>query len=97
LDKYGVSLSDTEGLIDSFRILDKVVIAALITRRGKGFKISLRSNDTDYSVADIAHKLNGGGHKLAAGCFIETDNYETVEKRVAEYVKELLKSKTLKK
>lgn len=79
LDKYKVDLKNTEGLIDTFRTLEGVDIAALITQRGDGYKISLRSNNTDYSVVDIAHKLNGGGHKLAAGCFVKSDSIKKVE------------------
>ena len=86
LDEYKVDISETEGLIDSFRTFDGVVLAALITERNGGFKISLRSNDPEYAVVDIAHKLNGGGHKLAAGCFIETKCFYDAEKRLTELI-----------
>ena len=90
LNKYDLDKTDTEGLIDTFRIIDGVIISAIITKKNNGFKVSMRSNNTNYSVVEIAHKLNGGGHKLAAGCFIETDSIEKAEQILLSYVKDLL-------
>ena len=90
LSKYNVSLKDIEGLIDSYRVLDNALIAALITKRNDGFKISLRSNDSRYPVVDIAHALGGGGHKLAAGCSMNSKDISLVIKKLNELVGNVL-------
>ena len=90
LSKYNVSLKDIEGLIDSYRVLDNALIAALITKRNDGFKISLRSNDSRYPVVDIAHALSGGGHKLAAGCSMNSKDISLVIKKLNELVGNVL-------
>jgi bifunctional oligoribonuclease and PAP phosphatase NrnA len=90
LSKYNVSLKEIEGLIDSYRVLDNTLIAALITKRNDGYKISLRSNNAKYPVVDIAHEIGGGGHKMAAGCFLKSDDISFVEKRLNELVKKVL-------
>ena len=79
LDKYSLTLKDLEGLIDFYRVVEGVIVAALITKRDDKFKISLRSNTNDYPIVHIAHALNGGGHKLAAGCSIKTDSFDKAE------------------
>ena len=87
LSKYNVTLKEVEGLIDSYRVLNNAQIAALITKLNDGFKISLRSNDARYHVVDIAHEIGGGGHKMAAGCFMKATKVSLVEKRLNELVK----------
>jgi len=91
LNKYDLTSRDTEGLIDTVRIIDGVEITAILTKKEHGFRASLRSNNPNYSVADIAHQLNGGGHKLAAGCFIEVNNIDDAELILLEHVKKTLK------
>ncbi len=90
LEQYNLSKSDTEGLIDSIRIINGVDVAAILTQKDNGFKISLRSNNVEFPVSDIAHKLHGGGHKLAAGCFINENSIEKAEQVLLEHVKNLL-------
>ena len=89
--KHEVNKRDTEGLIDSIRATQGINIAAILTKRlDKGYHVSLRSNDPNYSVASIAHKLDGGGHKLAAGCFIEARSIDEAEKILLSHVKAIL-------
>jgi nanoRNase/pAp phosphatase (c-di-AMP/oligoRNAs hydrolase) len=59
-------------------------------RRDDGFKISLRSKDSRYSVGAIARKLNGGGHELAAGCIIKSCSLENAGNILLSYVKRTL-------
>jgi phosphoesterase RecJ-like protein len=90
LKKYGVDKKDTEMLIDSIRQIDGVEIAVLFYRKDDGFKISMRSKNKEYSVAKIARVLNGGGHELAAGAFIKTDNISEAENTVLSHVAGIL-------
>ena len=90
LKKYNINKRDTEGLIDSIRIIGGVDITAILIKKEEGFRVSLRSNNSSYSVAAIAHRLNGGGHKLAAGCLIEKQNIKDAEKVLLHHVENVL-------
>lgn len=88
--KYGVDIKDIEGLIDSARMIDTVKIAAVIYKKGDGFKISLRSKQKDISVGEIAREFGGGGHEMAAGAFIKAKTIEEAEEKLLEKVKNKL-------
>jgi phosphoesterase RecJ-like protein len=65
--KLGLPFSANDGIIELLRTASGVKIAALIKQVGdNNFKVSLRSSDRQCSVADIAVKFGGGGHRLAA-------------------------------
>ncbi len=91
LNRHNLTTRDTEGLIDTVRIIKGIDITAILTKKNNGFHVSLRSNNSQYSVSEIAHKLNGGGHKLAAGCFIETEKIEKAEQILQNHVKKILR------
>ncbi len=93
LKTYGVDKKDTEMLIDSIRQIEGVEIAVVFYRKDDGFKISMRSKNKKYSVAKIARVLNGGGHELAAGGFIKTDNISEAEATVLSHVSTMLEEK----
>ena len=66
LDETGVSLSDTDKLIDLMRSTRDADVAALFKQQpGDGYRVSLRSKGP--SVGQIARAEGGGGHDLAAG------------------------------
>jgi len=90
LNKYGIQYKETEGIIDNLRTIKGVYIAATITKLNDGYKISLRSNNITYPVNQIAKELSGGGHKLAAGCFVKSGDYLSVEALMLTKVKSLL-------
>ena len=73
-------------------MIDTVEIAAVIYKKDKDFKISLRSKCPDCSVGKIARKFNGGGHELAAGAIIKASNIQEAENILLESVKQELKS-----
>jgi len=79
---------DTDGFIDNIRNTDGAVCAAFFYQLLDGtYKASLRSNSEKLSVAAIASEFEGGGHKLAAGCFIKgnlQDGIRTIIERVKE-------------
>ncbi len=72
LEEAGVSIQETDDLIDVIRTAREAdVTAVLKERREGGFKVSLRSRGgTD--VAAVAARFGGGGHRLAAGYSSET-------------------------
>jgi bifunctional oligoribonuclease and PAP phosphatase NrnA len=91
LTRHNLTARDTEGLIDTIRIINGIDITAILTKKNNGFRVSMRSNNPDYAVSEIAHRLNGGGHKLAAGCFIETEGIQDAEKILIDHVDAVLK------
>ncbi|MGC9318340.1 MAG: DHH family phosphoesterase, partial [Armatimonadota bacterium] len=66
----GADPSDTDGLIDSFRDVIGVEVAALLKETEPDvWQVSLRGNDVN--VSSVAAHFGGGGHAFAAGCIIE--------------------------
>jgi len=66
--KLGVKPEDNEGLIDTLRAIEGVVVAAFIEEIPEGkVRISLRSKDAKIDVCKICSLFGGGGHTLAAG------------------------------
>jgi phosphoesterase RecJ-like protein len=64
----GVKPEDNEGLIDSIRAIEGVVVAAFFEELPESkVRISLRSKDSRIDVSKICAQFGGGGHKLAAG------------------------------
>jgi phosphoesterase RecJ-like protein len=66
-EQTGAAFKDTENLIDECRRISTVEVAALFVELKDGrVKCSLRSRGA-LDVRNIAQKLGGGGHKMAAG------------------------------
>ena len=79
LAETGVSIDETEKLIDLVRQTRAATVAALFKENEDGrFRVSLRSKGP-ASVGHVARALGGGGHELAAGF-----TTETVERGVAD-------------
>jgi phosphoesterase RecJ-like protein len=69
--KIGTIPDDTEGLIDTIRSIDGVIVAAFFEEISEGLiRISLRSKSPRIDVCAICAEFGGGGHKLAAGAKI---------------------------
>ena len=71
-EQVGATVEDTEGLVDYARSIDGVEVGALIEERSGVIKASLRAKNASYRVDTIASQFNGGGHRLASGCVLET-------------------------
>jgi len=67
-ERLGVKPEDNEGLIDTIRGIEGVVVAAFFEEIPEGkVRISLRSKDAKVDVCKICSLFGGGGHTLAAG------------------------------
>jgi phosphoesterase RecJ-like protein len=80
--ELGVQPDDNEGLIDTIRAIDGIIVAAFIEELptdGK-IRISLRSKDPRVDVCKICQQFRGGGHTLAAGARIRGTVTEVEEK-----------------
>ena len=85
----GATTEDTEGIIDSIRDIDSVEVAALLRESEDGLiRVSLRGKSC-ADVSQIATKLGGGGHRLAAGCTMQPPIEEAAE-QILTLAKELL-------
>ncbi|MBR7121567.1 MAG: DHH family phosphoesterase [Lentisphaeria bacterium] len=90
LAKYDFDLHEDEGLIDILRSLEGVTIAMLVHRRPDGWRVSLRSKDSNYPVRPVAVKFGGGGHAMAAGCTIDLPEFSDVEAVILPEIQKLL-------
>jgi bifunctional oligoribonuclease and PAP phosphatase NrnA len=67
LRSAGVSIQETDDLIDVLRTARESDVAAVVKeQRDGGFKVSLRSRGRT-NVAAVSERFGGGGHRLAAG------------------------------
>lgn len=83
---------DTEGLIDTIRSLDEVVVAAFFEEMPEQVvRVSLRSKDPGMDVCAVCAEFGGGGHILAAGARIRGDLAE-VQERVLRAIQTRLES-----
>ncbi|MBT3376789.1 MAG: bifunctional oligoribonuclease/PAP phosphatase NrnA [Lentisphaerae bacterium] len=71
LDEIGVDKEDTEGLIDTLKVIEGVDVACLLQPGDGRVRVSMRSRRGEFPVNELAHVLGGGGHPLAAGAWIE--------------------------
>jgi len=66
LERHGVDLNETEGLVDLVRRAQEADVSCVLKETPEGIRVSLRSiSETD--VAAVAARFGGGGHRLAAG------------------------------
>jgi bifunctional oligoribonuclease and PAP phosphatase NrnA len=66
LSRHGVTLEETEGLIDLVRRTAEAQVAVVAKEAPEGTRVSLRSIDGP-DVGALAQSLGGGGHRYASG------------------------------
>ena len=90
-DKIGASPHDADGFSDYIRGIKGVEVSFCITSHSRYSKISFRSRGK-YTVNDIAQKLGGGGHYLAAGCEVDNTNLEAIITSILTKLEEKISS-----
>ena len=90
LDSCGVRAEDTEDLIDFVRVVRGADITCRMQPDDGKVRFSLRSQNPDFPVIDIAHRFGGGGHMLAAGATAENVNLAEAEALLIQYASEVL-------
>ena len=86
-NRLGLPFSANDGVIEMLRSASDAKIAALFKQIGRGkYKVSLRSTDGDYNVAEIATKFGGGGHKMASAYSVK-GNLETIIRDLIDAIK----------
>lgn len=88
----------TGGLIQKLTEVKEADISVIFTERTQsdgrhGVTCSFRCRP-QLDVSELAHSYGGGGHQLAAGCFIEASLNETVNQVVAELKQIVAESRT---
>lgn len=88
-DEMGATDEDSEGVVGHVRAVKGASVGLLFREiPGKKIRISLRSRE-GYDVNAVARVFGGGGHKLAAGCSIDSPLEEAERMVLAEAVKHL--------
>lgn len=88
----GTTKEDKEGLVEFPRSVEGVEVAVLLEEGADGIRGSLRGRDPRLRLDQLAGKLNGGGHMLAAGfnmlgCSLDRDR-DRIIGQVIEHVRE---------
>ena len=87
--ELGAKPEDNEGLIDTIRAIEGVVVAAFIEELPEQMvRISLRSKEKRIDVSKICGQFGGGGHTLAAGARIKGTLQEVEEQVLAAIARE---------
>ncbi|HJV09182.1 MAG TPA: DHH family phosphoesterase [Acidimicrobiales bacterium] len=63
---FGVSLDETEGLIDLLRRTTEADVSCVLKETPDGTKVSMRAV-SEFDVGQVAIAFGGGGHKAASG------------------------------
>jgi len=88
-EKFGNTYGDHEGIVDIGRDIEGVEVSIFVRAvKGKGLKVSLRSNEK-VDVDEIALLYGGGGHPKAAG-FSINESLEAVKEKVLSEVRHYL-------
>ncbi len=77
----GSTEEDTERFIDVLRAVREAEVVFILKERHDGVKASFRSRKS-VNVEKIAGLFGGGGHREAAGCFLENRNMERAEREI---------------
>ena len=86
----GAQTTDTEDLINLALEIEGTVFAViLVGQPAGGYKLSFRSR-CKTAANEVAANFDGGGHKAAAGAFIDSTDFETVRNDVLTYVRKVL-------
>lgn len=82
---------DHEGIVNIGKCVEGVEVSVFIRelKNGKGWKVSLRSNEY-VNVSDVALLFGGGGHPRAAGCTIQGE-LNSVKDKILNEIKASLK------
>ena len=94
--RLGTIPDDTEGLIDTLREVEGVVVAAFFEELEAGVvRISLRSKDPRVNVCAICAEYGGGGHTMAAGARIPGEMAVVQEEVLASIARHLPEASVL--
>ena len=88
-DQYGASADDADMLVERARDIQGVKISYAARQVDDLWKVSLRSVNDQYDVAQVAQCFGGGGHKAAAA-FRTRKDFRTLEESLVTKLSEVL-------
>ena len=89
-EKTGALPSDTEDLINLALEIEGTEFAVILVGQvDGGYKLSFRSR-CDLPANEVAKHFGGGGHRAAAGAFIDNNSFEEVQQQVLTDVRGML-------
>ena len=89
-EKTGAQTTDTEDLINLALEIEGTVFAVIaVGQPDGGYKMSFRSR-CQTAANEVAQHFDGGGHKAAAGAFIDSNDIDEVQTKVLDYVRKVL-------
>jgi phosphoesterase RecJ-like protein len=89
-EKTGAQPTDTEDLINLALEIEGTVFAVIMVGQvDGGYKMSFRSRCQSQANV-VAGEFGGGGHKAAAGAFIDSNDFEAVRDQVLTHVRKVL-------
>jgi phosphoesterase RecJ-like protein len=81
MDDIAMDPGDTEGLIDTLRMIDSVVSCVIFEDVADGkVRVSARSKDSRLDVSVVCAQFGGGGHRMASGARLKGPIDEAAEK-----------------
>lgn len=81
MDEVQMHPGDTEGLIDTLRMIDSVVSCVMFEDLPGGkVRVSARSKNEKVDVSAVCTQFGGGGHRMAAGARLRGPITEAAEK-----------------
>ena len=82
---FGIDMDESRDVIDMIMNIESIEAAAIFREDATNkFKVSLRSKDK-LEVLSIAEALGGGGHRHAAGAYID-GHYEALREKVLKHL-----------
>jgi len=85
LEQTGASYKDCDEVINQVLNLGIVNIAIFLRISDGKTRVSLRSKEA-IDISKVASNFNGGGHKNAAGCRIESQDIEESKRILLDYI-----------
>ena len=86
MEKFNVGDDCTEGLTEKLRAIKPVEVAFIVKQlSANASKISMRSETA--GVSEVCANFGGGGHKLAAGCMINSPVEDAAQKVLNEVLR----------
>lgn len=87
----GAEASDTEDVVNmTLAVAGTQVAVILVEQMTGGFKISFRSRAAGVDCSKLAELFGGGGHKAAAGAFLN-EPFETAQGKILDAVRAAMK------
>jgi bifunctional oligoribonuclease and PAP phosphatase NrnA len=84
----GALYTECEEFVNTILRIGIVNISIFFRSSKNGIRASIRSKN-NIDISNIASNFNGGGHKMAAGCTLDTGDIDSAKHILLDFIKEL--------